>query len=327
MTDPRVTRTDANRESPAGREPLMNGITTFLSDQEPGVLEEIRELLARELDTAGAVAIASLCERLATVGAEWQYYPPHPLAGRIHEVLADKLLTGDSALHGVERLTTIAPGPVVLVSNHLSYSDANLLEILFRRAGAPELSDRLAVIAGPKVYSSLKRRFSSLCFGTVKTPQNSGVSSEDAVMNTREVARTARRSIEIALERIRFGEMLLVFGEGTRSRVGSMQRTLPGVTRYLENPGTRIVPVGIFGTETLFPVGEDTFRPVRIEAYVGEPIDADLLRARADDNRRVMMDCIGFAIAHLLPSQYRGVYDDDVVGLSKARDLYRELRG
>jgi 1-acyl-sn-glycerol-3-phosphate acyltransferase len=317
--------TEGKSESPVGREPLLNAITTFLSDQDPRMLDEIRESLAREVDAAGPVALASLCERLATVGAEWQYYPPHPLAGRIHEVLADKLLTPDSVLHGVERLKAIAHAPIVLVSNHLSYSDANLLEILFRRAGAPELSSRLSVVAGPKVYSSLKRRFSSLCFGTVKTPQNSGVSSGDAVMNTREVARAARRSIEIALERIRLGEVLLVFAEGTRSRVGSMQRTLPGVTRYLENPGTRIVPVGILGTETLFPVGEDTFRPVRIEAYVGQPLDADVLRARANDNRRLMMDCIGLAIAHLLPREYRGVYDHDSPNLEKARDLYREL--
>jgi 1-acyl-sn-glycerol-3-phosphate acyltransferase len=128
--------------------------------------------------------------------------------------------------------------------------------------------------------------------------------------------------------RIRLAEVLLVFGEGTRSRAGSMQRTLPGVTRYFENPGTRIVPVGILGTETLFPVGEDTFRPVRIEAHVGKPLEADALRARAKDNRRLMMDCIGLAIAHLLPGEYRGVYGDDsseMEEMEEARDLYREL--
>jgi 1-acyl-sn-glycerol-3-phosphate acyltransferase len=324
MAEPRA-ETEGKPEFPVGREPLINAITTFLSEQNPRMLGEIRQSLEREVDAAGAVALSSLCERLATVGADWQYYPRHPLAGRIHEVLADKLLTSDSVLHGVERLQAIKDAPIVLVSNHLSYSDANLLEILFRRAGASDLSDRLAVIAGPKVYSSLKRRFSSLCFGTVKTPQNSGVSSGDAVMDTREIARAARRSIEVALERIRLGEVLLVFGEGTRSRVGSMQRTLPGVTRYLENPGTRVVPVGILGTETLFPVGEDTFQPVRIEAYVGQPIDADVLRERAHDNRRLMMDCIGLAIAHLLPREYRGVYDDDAPEMERARDLYREL--
>jgi len=60
----------------------------------------------------------------------------------------------------------------------------------------------LTVVAGPKVYSSLRRRFSSLCFSTIKTPQSSAVSSEDAVMNAREVARAARQSIDVAHERL-----------------------------------------------------------------------------------------------------------------------------
>ena len=121
---------------------------------------------------AGPRALDSLCERLAHAGRDWSYYPPDPLARRIHEVLADRLLTEDSTVHGIEHAMAVGRGPVVIVANHLSYSDANLLEVLLRRAGAAALSDRLAVIAGPKVYSSLTRRFSSLCFGSNQNPAN-----------------------------------------------------------------------------------------------------------------------------------------------------------
>jgi hypothetical protein len=38
-----------------------------------------------------------------------------------------------------------------------------------------------------------------------------------------------------------------------------------------------------------------------------------------------MMDCVGFAIAHLLPREYRGVYGDDSLEMEEARDLYHEL--
>src|SRR4030095_6211246 len=105
-----------------------------------------------------------------------------------------------------------------IVANHLSYADANLVEVMFHRADADQVCDRLTVIAGPKVYSSLKRRFSSLCSGTIKVRQSSGVSSEDAVMDPREVARAARRSIEIAHERLRLGGALAVFWGGEAQR-------------------------------------------------------------------------------------------------------------
>ena len=171
------------------------------------------------------------------------------------------------------------------------------------------MCDRLTVIAGPKVYSSLKRRFSSLCFGTIKVPQSSGVSSEDAVMDPREVARAARRSIEIAHERLRLGDALLVFAEGTRSRTRGMQPMLAGVTRYLEVPDTTVLPVGIVGTEALFPIDDDALHPVRVEVRVGAPIAAHEVRERCAGDRQAMMDEIGRAIAALLPPEYRGAYE------------------
>jgi 1-acyl-sn-glycerol-3-phosphate acyltransferase len=289
------------------REALISAITTFLSGWD--TLEEIRETLKRELDEAGPRALIRLSRALSTAGADWSYYPRDPLARRIHQVLADRILLPDSSLQGAEHLAALGGGPVVIVANHLSYADANLVEVMFHRSGADRVCDRLTVIAGPKVYSSLKRRFSSLCFGTIKVPQSSGVSSEDAVMDPREVARAARRSIEIAHERLRLGDVLLVFGEGTRSRTRGMQQMLAGVTRYFEVPGTMVLPVGIVGTEALFPIDDDALHPVRVEVRVGRPIPADEIRERCAGDRQAMMDDIGRSIAALLPPEYRGAYE------------------
>src|SRR5688500_14601928 len=211
-----------------GRRELVHAITTFLTGQDPRLLAEIRLALEREIDQAGPKALAELGERLANAGADWDFYPADQLARRIHRLLGDRVLEVDSSLTGAEHFATVAGKPVVIFANHLSYSDANLLEVMLFRFGGIELADRLTAIAGPKVYSSLKRRFSSLCFGTIKTPQSTALSSEDAVMHPREVARLARQCIDIALDRVRRGETLLVFAEGTRSRTCGLPQTLAG---------------------------------------------------------------------------------------------------
>lgn len=293
-----------------GRGELIAAITTFLGGRDQPTLERMRGVLEGELDAAGPAALNALNDRFAAAGSDWTYYPPDPLARRVHHVLAESILDDRSTVTGLHHLDAVRGQPVVLIANHLSYADANLLEILLHRAGATADADRLTVVAGPKVYSSLKRRFSSLCFGAIKTPQSTALSSEDAVMHPREVARVARQCIEIALDRVRRGEALLVFAEGTRSRSFGMQQTLAGVARYLDWQGTQVLPVGLTGTELMFPIGEDALHDVPIVARIGPAIDAADLRARNRGDRRAMMDEVGRAIADLLPEEYQGLYAD-----------------
>lgn len=307
------------------RAALVSAITTFLANRDPQTLDLMRTDLERVIDEAGPEALARLREGLANTGADWTYYPRDLLATRIHRILAERILEDGSGCFGLEHVAAVAGQPVVIFANHLSYSDANLFEVLLEQAGGGALCDRLTVVAGPKVYSSLKRRFSSLCFGTIKVPQNSAVSSEDAVMSPREAARAARRSIDIAHERLRLGDALLVFAEGTRSRTSGMQEMLSGVTRYLDGPEVSVLPVGITGTEAMFPIGEDTLYKVRVLTRVGRPIRASALRERAGDDRRLMMDIVGLAIAQVLPEDYRGFYGDNAADLGEAQRVWREL--
>jgi 1-acyl-sn-glycerol-3-phosphate acyltransferase len=300
---------ESNRSS---RDTLIAAILSFIGGGDLLSAESIRPLLEREIDAAGSGALVALQARLAAEDG-WTYYPPDPLARRLHDLLADRFLEAGSQVTGVEHLFQVdaARGePLALFANHLSYADANVVDVLLRRAGASAVADRLTAIAGPKVFTSRQRRFSSLSFGTIKVPQSADVSSGEAQLNPREVARAARQAIDVAFARLAAGDALLLFGEGTRSRTASMQPILAGVARYLDLSGTRVVPVGLTGPESLFPVDAATVHSTRIVMAIGRPLSAASLITAARGNRRIVMDAIGLAIAELLPASYRGVYAD-----------------
>jgi 1-acyl-sn-glycerol-3-phosphate acyltransferase len=300
---------DAKPDGPS-RDALVAAILAFLGGQDLLAPGDIRSALEREIDRAGSGALVTLNARLLADNG-WQYYPRDPLAQRIHHLLADRFVDPDSQLMGMEHLAPIGTAPVTMCANHLSYADANVIEVLLQRSGAGALANRLTAIAGPKIFTSRKRRFSSLCFGTVKVPQSTEVASEEAVLSAREVARAARRAIDVARERLAAGDALLLFGEGTRSRDGGMQPMLPGVARYLEAPAAWMLPVGLSGSEDLFPIDQTSIRPARVTVQLGRPVRADLLLGHAGGDRRLVMDAIGLAIADVVPAPYRGVYADE----------------
>ena len=308
----------------ASREALIGAILEFLGHQDLLALADIRRALEREIDLAGSPGLLALKERLS-LEPGWAYYPPDPLARNIHHRLADKFLSPGSELLGAEHLANLNGVPIALLANHLSYADANVIEVLLHRSGFEQLSSRLTAVAGPKVFTDRHRRFSSLCFGTVKVPQSTEVASGEAVLSAREVAAAARRAIEIAHERLRQGDALLLFGEGTRSRTSGMQAMLPAVARYLEVQDTMVLPVALTGAEELFGIEDSSPRAARVVMRIGRPLPAKVLLALAGRDRRRLTDAIALTIAELLPKGYRGVYTD-VTGFPEASGVLRACR-
>ena len=325
MTEDKSVSPNWNAQRACGREQLVEAITTFLAHKQVPGIREILAPLERVIDEVGWDAIDSLSRRLALVGAEWSYYPRDPLVRRLHHVFAGQVLQHNLTVIGAEHLALVAGKPVVIFTNHLSYADAHVLDFLLHQFGGSEISDRLTVVAGPKVYSQIQRRFLSLCFGTIKTPQNSGRSTEEAVMNPREVGRAARRSLQVARERLQLGEALLIYAEGTRSRSGQMQQLLSGTARYLQSPNTWVLPIGMTGPERLLPIGEDSLNPAPITLQIGRAAAASVLAELAHRDRRTIMDSVGYAIAELLPREYRGFYAGDVQSDEQVRGLSRQV--
>ncbi|MGD8862483.1 MAG: lysophospholipid acyltransferase family protein [Myxococcales bacterium] len=290
------------------REALLEQFVGFLAEPTPEDIAVFRARVQALLDAAPEEELARVVQRVASTGEEWGYYPAEPFARQVHYAMADATLEDSSRLEGGEHLDAVRDRPLIILPNHVSYSDANLFEILIQRAGFSDVADRLTVIVGPKVYGDPLRRFSSLCFGTIKTAQSSARSSGTAVMGAREVARIARQTIQTSFERLEAGDALLIFPEGTRSRTASMQPILAAISRYLERPGAVLLPVGITGTENLIPIGESRIHPTAVVIRIGEPIASEDLVARCDRKRPKMAEAIGKAIAATLPESYRGVY-------------------
>ena len=290
------------------RDDLVAAIAGFVAHKAALDVTAVRAPIERAIDDCGTGAVEALQARLAQPSDAWAYYPRDPLAQLVHQRLAGVVLKEAPRINGIAHLDAIGGRPFVIVANHLSYSDANVVEVLLQQAGRGDIANRLAVVAGPKVYTDVARRFSSLCFGTIKSPQNDTVSSGEAAMAARDVAAAARSTIAAAHERLRQGDALLLFPEGTRSRSAQMQAFLPGVSRYFTVPGLLVVPIGLSGTEHLFAIGEQTLSSATIVMSIGAPIEADAIRAECGTDRRQFVDCLAAAVADLLPPAYRGVY-------------------
>src|SRR6185503_12838055 len=103
------------------REQLITAILEFLAGQDLLTLEDVRRGLETEIDAAGDDALIALKQRL-TLDAGWGYYPPDPLARRIHHLLADRFLLADSEVLGAEHLLQLTNVPIVIMANHVSYA-------------------------------------------------------------------------------------------------------------------------------------------------------------------------------------------------------------
>jgi 1-acyl-sn-glycerol-3-phosphate acyltransferase len=110
-------------------------------------------------------------------------------------------------------------------------------------------------------------------------------------------ALSARRSIEEAKRRIRNGDKVLLFPEGTRSRDGQLAAFKKGGFHLALDAGVPIVPVAISGSRELMPPGSYLVRSGRVRVIVGEPIPTVGL---SDADRDLLLEKVRGIIARAL---------------------------
>ncbi len=242
-------------------------------------------------------AVEAWLARLRIIGDEPVRYPADPVARGMSRTWCGDVLTR-SAVEGLRHLDGDAP--TVLLCNHRSYLDTQATDAALAFAGRADLADRLAAVAGPKVYADLFRRLAASCLTTLPAPQSAAVDAEDR-RSMREMARLAQQAIALTHDALRGGALVVLYAEGSRTRTGRLRPFLRGVWRYLDLDGLRVVPAVLRGTERIMPVGGTQLTPGPFTLQLAPPLTGD--------PREVLAEAHG-VIASMLPEEERPAEGD-----------------
>ena len=183
-------------------------------------------------------------------------------------------------------------GPLIIASNHASNLDVPVIGSWL----IPKLGRRIH-------WLGKKELFDWPIISWVAA--HGGVHPVDRGAADVEAFRLAKRILDE-------GHVLFVFPEGTRSRDGALQEARDGVALLALRTGAPIVPIGISGSDRVWPKGRPLPHPGgRVTVRVGRPFSvADELPAGTAKSaaKRIATHLIMSRIADLLPARQRGVY-------------------
>lgn len=177
---------------------------------------------------------------------------------------------------GLEHLP--ADGPAILCANHLSNIDPVLVGVVVRR---------------PVVYLGKREYFRGVLGWLFR--------SAGVVPVAREGGSAAQAALDRGVEVLRYGAVLGIYPEGSRSPDGRLYRGRTGPIRLAVRSGAPLVPVGITGTREVMPPQAWLPRPRRVAVAIGPPMwikgppGAVDLRAQADALMRRIAELSGQA--------------------------------
>lgn len=246
-----------------------------------------------------------LLQGLRELGDEYQIYRADPACRRLARQFMGQVITAVD-VEGLERVVDcMHAGPTVIITNHISYIDALATDAAIASAGHEGLADKIAYLAGPKVYQDLFRLVAAAGIHTLPVPQ-SPLLGHTKQLSRRELARRAIASLKAGQGALEGGLSLLFYAEGSRTRTGRMGPFLQATRRYLK-AAKFVIPAAIEGTDSIFGLDTHHIQPGPFSLRVAKPIS---LAGR--DGRDVLVAAHG-AIAALLPDDKRPDPQADVL--------------
>jgi 1-acyl-sn-glycerol-3-phosphate acyltransferase len=218
--------------------------------------------------------------------------PPVTITFRLVNAGVRFLMTVGRVRLVIEGLDLLPDRPgVILASNHLSFADPVLLALVVHRA------------IGRRVRHMAKSE-------AVAVPVFGRLLLDYGGFAVRR-GRPDREAYRMANEVLAGGDWLGLAPEGTRSRTGALGEPKPGVALLAFRSGAEVVPVALWGTEKLWPVGKLLPRPgTVVHIRFGAPYRMTAVAPDATAGRHAALeaaseDLMG-RIAGLLPPAYRG---------------------
>lgn len=287
---------------------LLDGWETSLP---PEVVPDIRDFVFSMDDSM----IAEFLEKYENAGADWGYSEGSILVKKCLDLTLNRMLKFDvsNIHHLVNALKDLKDGKsdrLVILSNHLSYSDANIIAVAFDKyLEEYGFRDALSVIAGPKVFTHPLRKFASMHFNSLLIAQSQAVATLEVPLPIRVIARAAAKVAEDIKNRVR---IFLVFPEGRRSRDGKLLPFLQGVYRLIDTgDNVTVLPVSVVGGEKFLPVSQSLLEYADVKINIGPAVNIrDVVSSLSSSTnlKQDVMDYFGKKIAEIHPVERRGVY-------------------
>ena len=146
-------------------------------------------------------------------------------------------------------------GPVIIASNHLSFSDSIFMPLVVPRKVTFLAKSEYFTSPGPK---GLIKKLTFIALGQVPVDRSGGRRSEAALI----------AGLKVLAE----GKCLGIYPEGTRSPDGRLYKGRTGIARLAIESGAPIIPVAMFNTEKIQPTGTVVPKVMRVEMIFGEPM-------------------------------------------------------
>ena len=174
-------------------------------------------------------------------------------------------------------------GPVIIASNHLSFSDSIFMPLVVPR--------KVTFLAKSEYFTSpgikgFVKKITFIALGQVPVDRSGGRRSEAALLT--------------GLDLLASGACMGIYPEGTRSPDGKLYKGRTGIARMAIESGAAIVPVAMFNTAEIQPTGQVVPKVQRVEMIFGEPLyytgdtsDLKVLRQITDEIMQKIQELSG----------------------------------